>query len=152
MPDNADSEENRPLREERVQQMQEFHQVMMKLLGEHVEKGKDLPSQQQVVEGDNKGRDSNGAQIPWKWTEREVKEATAWIDDPVNRVRFLRARQWNFDQASELMINAILWRRTYQGVGVSRLTVRDAEPQMRIGKAYPHGLDKCNRPVTYVLS
>jgi len=152
VPENSASEENRPLREERIPQMKEFHSIMMKLLGERVEECKDLPSRQQILESDNHGKDANGAQSPWKWTEGEVKEATAWIDDPVNRVRFLRARQWNYEPASELMINAIQWRRTFQGIGVPRLTVKDAESQMRIGKAYPHGLDKHSRPVTYVVS
>jgi hypothetical protein len=71
----------------------EFHEAMTQHLKDQVSSCEGLPSKEEVCGASDGGKDpSNGEQRPWKWISSEEAEAQEWIDCPINRVRFLRAR------------------------------------------------------------
>lgn len=124
---------------------------MMDALEQLVKDCNELPSQEEVLASEAAGKNSDGTQKPWKWTEDEVKDAKEWINSPVNRVRFLRARwvnynapiwskfhllttcirNWDLKVSSELMISAVSWRRTFQGKGVKNITAQEVQNEIR---------------------
>lgn len=83
----------------------EFHGMMMNALDEKIKECEELPSQEEILALENQGRDEEGTQKPWKWTEKEIEEAKEWINSPVNRVRFLRARWGRSNQHFCIEIN-----------------------------------------------
>ncbi|KAL1877309.1 phosphatidylinositol transfer protein csr1 [Paecilomyces lecythidis] len=84
-------------------------------------------------------------------------------------LRFLRARKWDVDKAIEMMINVGWWRvgemrvdditRSGEAGALADLSSQDVKvrkeasdfiDQLRLGKAYLHGVDKQERPVCYI--
>eukprot|EP01119_Soliformovum_irregulare_P002226 TRINITY_DN12512_c0_g1_i1.p1 TRINITY_DN12512_c0_g1~~TRINITY_DN12512_c0_g1_i1.p1 ORF type:complete len:299 (+),score=74.18 TRINITY_DN12512_c0_g1_i1:79-975(+) len=65
-------------------------------------------------------------------------------------LRFLRARNWNVDVASDLFTSTIIWRRDFQGIGVNNLNESMIQNELKSGKSFLRGVDKVGRPVTYI--
>jgi len=65
-------------------------------------------------------------------------------------LRFLRASQWDIQQAVPLYIESHKWRKEFQGIGAENITADMVRNQIRQGKTFVHGFDKVGRPVVYV--
>jgi len=137
--------------EELTKKVEDLDKKVEELINENVKLCSSLPSQDIVCSiENNNGKKEDGTQELWKWTENEIEIAKKWNDSPLTRVRFLRARNWDVNLASTLLFDAISWRRTFKGKGVNNITTSDVVNEIKTGKAFFHGYDKQNRPITYV--
>jgi hypothetical protein len=57
-------------------------------------------------------------------------------------LKFLRARQWNLEEAFQVFYEALLWKSSYCGVGVDRIPEELFANELRSGKAFLYGKDK----------
>ncbi|KAF7168203.1 hypothetical protein CNMCM5623_001273 [Aspergillus felis] len=108
-------------------------------------------------------------------TPEEIRDgllSTAKHDHPdVLFLRFLRARKWDVNKAFVMMLDAIVWRMKEFHVdeeviakgelhalkasrdtsnAVAAKNGKDFLAQMRMGKAYVHGVDKLGRPIVVI--
>jgi len=67
-------------------------------------------------------------------------------------LRFLRARNFNLDNAFFMFSNCINWRSNFQGDGVCEITEESVENQIKTYKSFYHKTDKDGRPLSYVLT
>jgi len=72
------------------------------------------------------------------------------MDDDSVFLRFLRARQFDFDKSYDMVINMLKFRHDFQGKGVAVITPSTCVNELKAGKSFFHGLDKKGRPVSYV--
>lgn len=114
-------------------------------------------------------------QILTKISPEEIRDgllSTAKHDHPdALFLRFLRARKWDVTKAFVMMLEAILWRMKEFHVdkeviakgelhalkasrdtsnAVAAKNGNDFLAQMRMGKAYVHGIDKLGRPIVVI--
>jgi hypothetical protein len=71
------------------------------------------------------------------------------MDDPVI-LRFLRARQFDFDKSYEMIMGMLKWRNEFQGISVAGINPAMCLNELKTGKSFFFGYDKKGRPVTYV--
>jgi len=69
----------------------------------------------------------------------------------VTLLRFLRAREFDVDDAFKMLADCLEWRINFQGIGVRNIKIESIQNQLASGKAFYHGKDKAGRPVCYVL-
>jgi hypothetical protein len=65
-------------------------------------------------------------------------------------LRFLRARNFDLEIAFKLLIDCIIWRETFQGIGVDNIKEETILNELKSGKAFAHGKDKTNHPIIYI--
>lgn len=78
--------------------------------------------------------------------ELKDSENKAFVDDRCIR-RYLVARNWNVDKATEMLRNTLTWRKSYKPHLISPT---DMEKEASWGLMYRRGFDKRNRPVLLV--
>lgn len=64
--------------------MIEIHKRLVARLENEIKACEELPTWDELPE-----KNENSV---WRWSEEEIQEARKWINYPINRVRFLRAR------------------------------------------------------------
>ncbi|EGG21683.1 cellular retinaldehyde-binding/triple function domain-containing protein [Cavenderia fasciculata] len=78
-----------------------------------------------------------------------TKEEAEKLDDSMI-LRFCRARKWVVKDAYEMLNNALVFRGSFQNVGVENIKEDSIENELKSGKSFFHGTDKEGRPVCIV--
>jgi len=71
-----------------------------------------------------------------------------YLDDIL--LRFLRATQWNVDQALERCKTTLDWRRNFQETGVATVKRSECQDQLDTGIMFFCGTDRFGHPLAYV--
>jgi len=80
-------------------------------------------------------------------TFKDDKYLDNWCTD-ATLCRFLRARNWNQEEALNQLVKTLQWRLEY---GPHRITAEDVKSELdNKGKMYRNGIDKFKRPVLYM--
>ncbi|KAF2075830.1 hypothetical protein CYY_002864 [Polysphondylium violaceum] len=78
-----------------------------------------------------------------------VQDQISKLDDSMI-LRFLRARKFKLDDAFSMISDALVFRATFQNVGVENITEKSVENELKSGKSFFNGTDKEGRPVCIV--
>jgi len=78
-----------------------------------------------------------------------VQEEISKLDDSMI-LRFLRARKFKLEDAFTMISEALIFRATFQNVGVENITEKSVENELKSGKSFFNGVDKDGRPVCIV--
>jgi len=62
-------------------------------------------------------------------------------------LKFLRARKFDVNAAFEMLVSTMIFRTTFQGIGVGAITIQSVSNEIRQGKTFFRGFDRENRPV-----
>eukprot|EP01095_Lingulamoeba_sp_RSL-Kostka_P013718 TRINITY_DN574_c0_g9_i1.p1 TRINITY_DN574_c0_g9~~TRINITY_DN574_c0_g9_i1.p1 ORF type:complete len:316 (+),score=98.46 TRINITY_DN574_c0_g9_i1:483-1430(+) len=130
-----------PLTDEQNELMEILKDKVFEFIDQRVEETKDNQmTMENYTEGD----------IYPPWTELDVKQAKKFVGHDLIQARFLRARGWDMDQATDMLCKCVQWRRLFQNIGVDNITFEMCENELKTGKQYFHKFDKENRPISYI--
>jgi len=65
-------------------------------------------------------------------------------------LRFLRARKWKLEDSYNMLMEALVFRSSFQERGVDCITEDTVENELKCGKSFFHGSDKEGRPICVV--
>lgn len=77
-----------------------------------------------------------------EWTKKERE----FLDD-YTLYRYLKARDWKFDAARDMIVETMKWRADFKP---DEITTDMIASSIRIGGMYHHGYDKFRRPMVYL--
>ncbi|KAL6067727.1 Doublecortin domain-containing protein 2-like [Balamuthia mandrillaris] len=84
-----------------------------------------------------------------KFVEEEIEMTKAqqkWVTDSL-LYRYLRARNWKFADAKDMLANTLQWREEYKP---HKIKAKEVESNIRRGQLYHYKHDKFGRPALYV--
>jgi len=65
-------------------------------------------------------------------------------------LKFLRARQFDLDQAFKLYSNFLTWKHDFQGIGVNNIKVNSVMNEIKTGKCFSYGYCRGGRPIIWI--
>lgn len=77
----------------------------------------------------------------------EIRQS--FMDDAII-LRFLRARQFDYDKSLEMIMNMLKFRAEFQNISVAGVNPANCDNELKTGKSYFYKTDKLDRPVTYI--
>eukprot|EP01117_Protostelium_nocturnum_P000108 TRINITY_DN10190_c0_g1_i1.p1 TRINITY_DN10190_c0_g1~~TRINITY_DN10190_c0_g1_i1.p1 ORF type:complete len:270 (-),score=94.18 TRINITY_DN10190_c0_g1_i1:26-835(-) len=89
--------------------------------------------------------DLAGVENQWRETRRKLGEK-----DDVLSLKFLRARHFDVDVSLKLFVDAVDWRKNFQGIGAADIDKNSITKEINSGKAFLFGKDNESRPVLWV--
>jgi len=106
---------------------------------------------------------SNNLRPEQQLAVKEMRTLLAEIEDDATReyakractedatlLRFLRARNFNVDNAFNMIYNTLQFRLNFQGIGIEALTPQMMPNELKHGKSFFHKYDKEGRPVCII--
>ncbi|GAM17469.1 hypothetical protein SAMD00019534_006440 [Acytostelium subglobosum LB1] len=82
-------------------------------------------------------------------TDPVIQEEISKLDDSMI-LRFLRARKWVLNDAYKMLLDALVFRATFQEIGVEKITEESVENELKTGKSFFYGWDNGGRPVCII--
>jgi len=101
------------------------------------------PQQQQILDRIKQKLDSNLDATLLEIKNKHMNDAVI--------LRFLRARQFDYDKSYEMIENMLKYRHTFQDISVAGVNPANCENEMKAGKSFFHGVDNVGRPVGYTI-
>jgi len=85
-----------------------------------------------------------------KLEDTELMDYAHSFCDDIVYLRFLRARKFNVDAATDMLTEALKFRTSFQNKGVEAIDVKSVSNELETEKSFFHGTDKDGRPVCIV--